>query len=128
MFFTFGLRVIPVRHECARIGDEVSVHFIMSEGTHPLRFAMDALQDDRGRRLAILVCGHFADGCEWHHWCKVSGEKYAMKAKTYFDLITGTGSAVSRGVYPGKMLFDQGFWDYPRGHLRYDRIKGISKS
>ena len=63
-FFVFDLRAIPVRHQGARIGDEVSAHSIVSEGIHPLRFAMDALQDDSGRRLAILVSGHDTDGCE----------------------------------------------------------------
>lgn len=104
-FFIFGLRAIPVRHPCARIGDEVSVHFIVSEGTHPLRFAMDALQDDPGRRLAILVFGHDTDGCEWQHWCRVNGEKYAMKANTYFDFITGTGSALIEDDLPRRCYF-----------------------
>lgn len=112
-FFIFGLRVIPVRHQCARIDDEVSVNFIVSEGSHPLRFAMDALQDDPGRRLAILVSG------ARYRWSRMAAlvqgqwEKYAMEANTYFDLITGTGSALSEDDLPRRCYFQE-----PHG-LRY---------
>ena len=27
-------------------------------------------------------------------WCRVEGDRYAMRANTWFDLITGTGSAL----------------------------------
>lgn len=91
---------IPVPHQYARLGDEVSVRFIVSEGAHPLRFAKDALQDDPGRRLAILVSRDDTDGCGWQHWCRVEGDKYAMRANTWFDLITGTGSALTEEDLP----------------------------
>lgn len=86
-FFIFGLRAIPVRHQCARIGDEVSVHFIVSEGTHPLRFAIDALQDDLGRRLAILVSEHDTDGCEWQHWLQGQWGKLLYESKHLFRIL-----------------------------------------
>lgn len=72
----------------------------MSEGTHPLRFAKDALQDDPGIRLAILVSRDDTDGCGWQHWCRVEGDKYAMRANTWFDLITGTGSSLAEEGLP----------------------------
>ena len=98
-FHAFSLK-IPVRHQYARLSDEVSVRFIVSEGTHPLRFAKDALQDDPGRRLAILVSRDDTDGCGWQHWCRVEGDKYAMRANTWFDLITGSGSALTEEDLP----------------------------
>ena len=91
---------IPVRHQSARLGDEVPVRFIVSEGTHPLRFAKDALQDDPGRRLAILVSRDDTDGCGWQHWCRVNGDKYAMRANSWVDLLTGTGSALTEEDLP----------------------------
>ena len=78
-FHAFSFK-IPIRHQYAELGDEVSGRFIVSEGTHPFRFAKDALQDDPGRRLAILVSRDDTDGCGWQHWCRVEGDKYAMRA------------------------------------------------
>ena len=52
-----------------------------------LRSAKDALQDDPVRRLAILVSRDDTDGCGWQHWCRVEGDKYAVRANTWFNLI-----------------------------------------
>lgn len=71
------------------VNEYVSVNFIVSDGTHPLHFASDALQEDPGRRLSILVSGRDSDGKEWNHWCTVKGDKAAMRANTDFDLVTG---------------------------------------
>lgn len=106
-FFIFGLRAVPVRHPCAKIGEGISVHFIVSEGTHPLRFAKDALQEDPGRRLAILVSGRDAEGDEWRHWCRTGGDKTAMRANSYFDLITGTGSALTDCDIPRRCYYKE---------------------
>ena len=105
-FYAFSFK-IPVRHQYARPGDEVSVRFIVSEGTHPLRFARDALQDDPGRRLATLVSRDDTDGYGLQHWCRVEGDKYAMGANTWFDLITGTGSALTEEDLPRRCYLFQ---------------------
>lgn len=86
---------ITVDHSCAKLGDEVMVNSIISDGAHPLRFAKNALNVDPGRRLAILVTGHTQEGIEWHHYCRIEGPKAAMRANTMFDLLTGTGTAIS---------------------------------
>ena len=99
-FNVFRLGPIAVKHYDAKYNDYVSVNFIIGEGTHPLRWATDALQTDPGRRLAILVSGQDASGKEWKHWCKTSGDIAAMKANSYFDLITGTGVAMTNEKIP----------------------------
>ena len=99
-FHVFNIGSIAVPHPCAKIDDYVSVTFIVSEGTHPLRYASDALQTDPGRRLAIFVTGQDSLGGEWNHFCKVKGDKAAMRANTYFDLITGTGVAMTEHHIP----------------------------
>ena len=91
----FHLGSIIVSHPAAKKDDFVSVNFVLSEGTHPRRWAKDALQTDPGRRLAILTSGQDSSGVEWYHWCRVGGDKAAMRANTYFDLITGTGAALT---------------------------------
>ena len=60
-----------------------------------------------------MIVGHDTDNCEWRHWCRVNGEKYAMKANAYFDLITGTGSALIEDDLPRRYYTQK-----PRG-LRY---------
>lgn len=99
-FHVFNLGSIAVRHPNAKIDDDVSVNFIVSEGTHPLRYASDALQTDPGRRLAIFVSGQDSSGYEWTHFCRVKGDKAAMRANTYVDLITGTGVAMTEQRIP----------------------------
>ncbi len=89
---TFGMMMIEVgfrifnQHCAATIDTYVSVNFVLSEGIHPRRWAEDALQTDPGRRLAILASGQDSSGIEW---CRGRGDKAAMRANTYFDLVTG---------------------------------------
>ena len=55
VFIVLDFRAVPVRHPCAKISEEVFVRFIISEGTHSLRLAKHAFQNDPGRKLALLV-------------------------------------------------------------------------
>ena len=73
---------------------------VVSDGTHPMRWAEDALQEYPGRRLAIFLSGRDSDGDDRNLWCRAKGDKAAIRANTYFDLVTGTGVAITEGDIP----------------------------
>lgn len=78
----------------------VLLEFIISDKAHCSGFAIDALESDPCRRLAILASGHDSKGDEWSHWCRFRGQKPAMRANNLVDLLTGTGTAMSEQTIP----------------------------
>lgn len=75
-------------------GDQVYTEFLITEGRNPDAWALDALDEDPGNRVAIRVSGLLPEGKPYSFLVHKTGDITAKQANSLFDFIDGVEDTV----------------------------------
>ncbi|KAI9879075.1 MAG: hypothetical protein M1830_009659 [Pleopsidium flavum] len=85
--------------------EPVYVEFeIADPDSHPNLCALDARDEDPGKRIAVRVSGAMADGEAYMFYLSKTGEKAVKQMNTVFDFITGVEDTIDSIKVPRRYL------------------------